>query len=69
MPGGSSVETKAKAPPPQGVMKHLEEAFAGTWHLQEREAEVGTGAGDTQLHGLQHAPLVAERQRTGWEGN
>lgn len=55
------------------MMKHLEEAFTGTWHMHERTGEVGTGAGDTQMQGLDMnlsvPPLMAERRRTGWEGN
>lgn len=30
-------------------MKHLEEAFTGTWHMHEKAGKVGTGPGDTQL--------------------
>lgn len=54
------------------MMKHLEKAFTGAWHMHERTGEVGTGTGDTQMQGLDMnlsvPPLVAERQRTGWEG-
>lgn len=51
-------------------MKHLEEAFAGTWHLQERAGEVGTGAGDTAERICMNLslPLFPGRKAEDWVG-
>lgn len=43
-------------------MKHLEEAFTGTWHMPERAREVGAGAEDTL------AALELEHTAQWWRG-
>lgn len=34
------------------MMKYLQEAFAGAWHMCEGAREVGAGAADTHLQGV-----------------
>lgn len=37
MPGGNKVlKCRIDASPPGGMMKHLEEVFAGSWHMYGR---------------------------------
>ena len=56
------------ASPPRGMMKHLQEAFAGARHMRERAGQVGAGAGDTQLQGLNLNLSVQWWQRSwGWD--
>lgn len=50
MPGGNKVlKCRIDASPPRGMMKHLEEAFTGSWHMYEKAWGGGCWAGDSQL--------------------
>lgn len=52
MPGGNKVsKCRIDASPPGGMMKHLEEAFAGSWHMYGRWWGENAGLGTLSFNG------------------